>query len=372
MALALYICAFIIGFFSIIGIGLEIRSEGRIFRSPRFWCEVVVILATSVILFVTIVDQQRAARDQQRESGEKALAAERQAAQLTNVRNSQEAQRSTQDLQLKTQEAQLAGAKDLVKAQAEQKETLKRLIEAQSGEILLLNRLPLDRNLKGIELSFTPSRERWNAIALAYKGTVPPEQGVSYIDAPMMAEREGDHWRITFGEIKSREGNKMLGDLSTADPNNKAFEKVIDAASLGLRIEWGNATTTAFEPMRQRYPSAIYVSHDSIALILRPPLLLWNLNALNDDMRANHKPTVTFYGRDYPVALPTGFRIRSLDPAVVLDQTIPLDWKNRGKSRDPEQQMNRQVSGPHRLSIAFSRLDIFRGTSPSKRIDRHR
>lgn len=354
--MTLYICAIIICLFSIVGLSLEVRSQGqRAVVSPRFWCEVVVVVVTLLLFFV-------ASRDQQIESAQKALTAERQVSELERVRNTQEGQRSQsdhmiriqelqlekQEAQLEKQEAQLAGAKDLAIAQDEQKETLRRLVESQRGEIQLLNRLTLNHNLSGIEVAFTPSRERWKKISAAYGRTnAPPQQGVSYIDAAMTAERDGDHWRIVFDPIKLKEGNKKLDRLTTADANNKAFEDVLNEALLGLRIEWGNGTNTALEPWSKDYPATIYVSHEKIALTLRPPLVLWNLNELKDN------PTVKFYGRDYPTALPPSFTIRSLDPAVAFNQTIQLDWKKRAKSTDYDFQMNRQVSGPHKLGIAF-------------------
>lgn len=350
--MTLYIIAGLICLFSVVALFLEIRSGGQeALGSARFWFEVAAFVTTLIFFIV-------ASNAQQKESAAKDSAAEKQASDLQIVRNSQKAQGETLELQLRTQ---LAGAKDQAEAQKkelelqnEQNEISRRLIEAQQGEIQLLNRLNLNHNLSGIELSFTPSRERWNRIALAYLGTKsPPQQGVSYIDAPMTAERDGDHWRLAFGPIDMKEGNKKLDRLSTAEAANKAFEDVINEASLGLRIEWGNGTNTTLEPWSQDYPSAIYVSHDRISLTLHPPLVSWNLNELKDNA------TVKFYGRDFPIELPPSFRIRSLDPAVAFNQTIQLDWKFRGKSRDYEQQMNRQSSGPHKLNIVFKFVGPF-------------
>jgi hypothetical protein len=362
--MVLYICAIIIGIFSILGIGSDIGSKGqKVLRSLRFWCEVIVILATLVMFIVAARAQARASRDEQRERAEKTLAEERQATAIANVGSNQKTQLATQERQLKTQEAQLAGAKDLVKAQEEQKANLSLAIEAQRGEIDLLNRLTLNQNLSGMELSFTPPPEQWNRIAAAYRLIESPEQDVSYSDAAMMAERVGDHWKIDFEPVAVKEriietpkgpmrigGNKKFRKLSTSDLKNKAFEEVIKEASLGLRIEWGNGTQTALEPRDDDYPSAIYVSHNKIGLILRPPLVLWNLNELK------HNAKATFYGRDYPVPLPASFIIRSLDPAVILNQAVELNWRKRESTQAPpyEMQMNPKISGPHSLSVDFS------------------
>jgi hypothetical protein len=113
------------------------------------------------------------------------------------------------------------------------------------------------------------------------------------------------------------------------------------------------------------YPTANYVTHDKIALIRRPPKVLWNLNDLKDS------PTVKFYGRDYPVALPPSFTIRSLDLEVAFDQTIQLDWKKREKNTDFDYQMNRQVSGPHKLITVFKVANIFSPRSNHRRQERN-
>jgi hypothetical protein len=223
-----------------------------------------------------------------------------------------------------------------------------------------LDSLNLDHDLLGVELSFTPSQEMWDRIAAAYRRMKSPSEDLSYVDVPMTAERDGDHWRVDFEATQVKErviqtpsGPMRLGGytkfqkVSTADPNNRGFEDVLNEALPGLRIEWGNGSNTPLEPRTEDYPSAIYVSRDKIALTLRPPRVSLNLTELREH------PTVKFYGRNYPVGLPPVFRIRSLDPAAELDQTIQLEWKRREPNTDYDSMMNRQVSGPHRLSIAL-------------------
>lgn len=348
---------------------LKLGVKGA-FKNPRFLFEVAALLTGFLIFYFSYREQQRASRDQQRDNTEKAVTAAKQAAELEKMQiksdhilQTQGLQFEKQALQLEKQEAQLEGAKRQAEGQKRQLALQNRQIEISTRLIEAQRRLTLNHNLSGIELSFTPSPQQWTKIATEYHLIKSPEKDVSYVDAIMIAERDGDHWRIDFEpvEVKKRVvetptgpikigGNKKFHKLSTFDLNNRVFEDVIREASLGLRIEWGNGTNTAIEPRQDDYPSAIYISHHKIGLIFRPPLVLWNLNELRNNA------IVTFYGRDYPIPLPASFTIRSLDPAVILNQTIQLNWKDREKSLTPtyEMQMNRQMSGPHTLSVDFN------------------
>jgi hypothetical protein len=353
-----YIFAILLCIASIVGIYVQTRSEGKkAFRTVGWWCGVVTCLC-SLLLFWA------ADREQQKESAQKALIQERQASELERMRYIQEEQRSRADLIIKTQQEQISQAKQLEQSQASVIELQKaqsivsnRLIESQKREIL-------NHNLSGIEISFKPSAAQWAEIVEAYQNTKSPQPGVSYSVATMTAERDGKHWAINFKPNTLQGGPMMFPGFSTSPSdtqdgesnevlrNKKAFEEVISKASIGLLIEWGNGTQTMIEPWRREInalPSAIEVSEDRIALILRPPEMTWNLNELNEH------PTITLRGRGYPIKLPITFRIRSLDPGVVLDQTINLAWKDRSNtSTTPllERLMNK-TSGPHRLQVAF-------------------
>jgi hypothetical protein len=366
--MTLYVLVVMFSLASIAGLYFEINSGARkAFKYVQFGCGVIAF-GLGFWIFI-VANKAQNISEQRQVSGLSDIQKEQRAHSeyINKLRESEvAAAKAQEEAQKKLAEAQNKQL-ELQNKQNESSEKLnessQKLIHSQLGAIELLDRLTLNHDLSGIEISFTPSQERWEKIAIAYrKTTAPPEQDVSYVDAAMMAERDGEHWRIVFKpiEVKTKivKGNKEGGSksvpkLSTADKNNRAFEDVLREAALGLRIAWGNGTETALEPWSEDYPSAIYVSRNRIALVIRSPLVLWNLNELKDDLKNNHKPTVTFYGRDFPIALPESFTIQSLDPAVLLDQTIQLNWKFRGKSTEHEQKMNRQSSGPHELDIAF-------------------
>lgn len=205
-----------------------------------------------------------------------------------------------------------------------------------------LNKLSLDRNLSGVEISFKPSAEHWSKIAEAYKKIKSPVPEVPYSDATMRAERSGDHWKIDFDPVSRPEGTIRFPQVSPNQPNSKAFDDVIREASIGLLIKWSDDVETELEPWRGTYPSAITVSHDSIAFILRPPEIMLNLN----NLKAN--PTVMLRGRNYP----NNLQFRSIDHGVMFDQTIIPKWEEKrddsynGKTKP-------YVSGPHSLQLTF-------------------
>ena len=247
-----------------------------------------------------------------------------------------------------------------------QTSNLQGVIDSQASMIDLLKRIPLNRNLMGIEISYTPSEEKWNEIKRAYSKIKSPEPDLPYYNAPMIAESDGDHWNIDFeptevkGEpIKTLDGlviqvggNKKLPKTSTT--KNKLFEEVLNQALLGLRIRWGNGTDTVLNQQQNYYPSAMHISRERIKFIIRPPLILWNLNELKN------KAQVTFFGQNYPVDhLPQNFTIRSLDPGVKLAQTIQLNWRDRERPKFPsyDEQVNPRTSGPHTLDVSFEVFD---------------
>jgi hypothetical protein len=247
-----------------------------------------------------------------------------------------------------------------------QASNLQGVIDSQASMIDLLKRIPLNRNIMGIEISYVPAKEKWNEIKRAYSKIKSPEADLPYYNAPMIAESEGDHWNIDFeptevkgepiktpnGDLIPVGGNKKLPKTSTT--KNKLFEEVLNEALLGLRIHWGNGTDTMLNQQQNYYPSAMYISRERIKFIIRPPLVLWNLNELKNNAQ------VTFFGQNYPVDhLPQNFTIRSLDPGVKLEQTIPLDWKDRERQKFPsyDEQVNPRTSGPHKLAVTFEVFD---------------
>jgi hypothetical protein len=205
-----------------------------------------------------------------------------------------------------------------------------------------LNKLSLDRDLSEVEISFKPSAEQWSKIAEAYQKIKSPVPDMPYIDAPLVAERIGDHWKIDFEPVKRPTGTILFAPVFTNQSEYKGFEDVIREASIGLLITWGDVVETDLESWRGDYPSAIKVSQDSIVLILRPPLLRLSLSVLYDN------PAIILRGRNPPNIL----RFRSLDPGVMFDQTISLDWK-RSPGLSYKENAKPYVSGPHPLRITF-------------------
>jgi hypothetical protein len=219
-----------------------------------------------------------------------------------------------------------------------------------------LTRIPLNRNLSEIEISYTPSQKKWDEIARAYSKIKSPESDLPYANASMKAESDGDYWKIDFEPTAVPDGYKKLHRLSTKD--NPLFVAVLKEALIGLRILWGNGTETTVSPDQAYYPSALFVSRQKVSFILRPPLVVWSLNELYDN------PVVTFFGKDYPIELPETFTVHSLDPGVALEQTIELGWLKRTASEPSKKPsdifdlyMNRQKSGPHRLLVKFAVFD---------------
>lgn len=210
----------------------------------------------------------------------------------------------------------------------------------------------VDRDLLGIEIAFKPSTDQWRKIAeLTDKIVSPGGPEFPYSAAIMKAERRGDHWKIDFGPIKSESGTIRPGAVLSNQPNGKAFEEVIQKASIPLWIKWGAGSETEIEPLRYDYPSAITISQDAIVFTLSPPLLRLNLNSLN----AN--PTILLRTKETEGTLPKSFKFRSLDSIIALDQSIDLEWKKEeGNSGDDDIYIKRTkpyISGPHRLQLSF-------------------
>jgi hypothetical protein len=365
----LVICVLGICVLQIVALGDDIRTKGQaVLKSIRFWCQAAAFALTVVILLYSYFGQKAASERQEATN-------ERLGSNLREILKTQESEFNNQAQKLETAlerlDRSLEEATNLGEAQKkqtaaldQQQETLKGLIVSQSDELKLLNRIPLNRDLLGIEFSYSPSREKWARIADAYKKIKSPEPDLPYVNANMVAERDGEHWNLDFepasiigGIVQTPRGPRQIGGskklhkLSTK--NNQLFEEVIKEAMLGLRIQWGNGTNTVLHWNQDYYPSAMYISQHKIKYILRPPLILWNLNQLK------HNAKISFFGHDSnQVALPEKFTICSLDPAVILKQTVQLNWSRRVRSNPPtyDELVNPQASGPHPLIVQF---DVF-------------
>jgi hypothetical protein len=211
-----------------------------------------------------------------------------------------------------------------------------------------LIKMSLDRDLSGIEISFKPSAEQWSRIAKIYNKIESPVPGIPYSAAAMKAERNGDHWKIDFDPVSRPEGTIRFPQVLPDQSNAKQFEDVIHEGSIALWIKWGTDLETELEPLRNQYASAISISQDTIAFILRPPELRLNLNYL----KAN--PTLILRSRNETSSL----RFRSLDLGIALDQTIDLKWRKEESPTGSDgsiyiQRTKPYVSGPHRLQITF-------------------
>jgi len=223
-----------------------------------------------------------------------------------------------------------------------------------AGGVQQLNLLSLYRTFAGIEISYKPSAREWTSVIQIYRTIAPPVAGeTSYYDAPIIAKRSGSHWRIEFGVVSMREGQKWFLPVSTEDERNRGFERIIQTAALPLHITWGNGSETLLEPWRGDYPSALKLSQDRFVFTLSPPLLELNLASLYED------PNVTLRSRNPWCQERREVTVHSIDQAVELDQILLLNWK-----KEPPNQMERSypirlypyASGPHRLNITFKTL----------------
>ncbi|HEX8456394.1 MAG TPA: hypothetical protein VF656_03650 [Pyrinomonadaceae bacterium] len=214
----------------------------------------------------------------------------------------------------------------------------------QQQQISYLRQLHLNHNLSRVELSFKPSTDHWSKIAEAYSQTNPPNMALSYIDTLMIAERNGDYWKIDFKPINRAEGIVTFNPVTTDKPDGKWFENIIREAAINLWIKWGDSAPTEIRPEREDYyPAAIEISEDRIAFILRDPQLKWNLNNLHDN------PIIMLRGGKNR---PNNLRVRSLDDVVMFDQTFDLNWTEKDDGSF-ESKIMPYISGPHRLNPMF-------------------
>jgi hypothetical protein len=290
----------------------------------------------------TTVEQQRINLEETARL--KSSSAENLKQQLLNLKRSDEIAKGMEK-SLDAQVAVLSGNKVLQQEQGKAIEQIKRL--------------SLDRNLSEVEISFKPSANQWSRIAKAYQQIKSPNPDMPYIDAPMIAEKDEDHWRIDFEPVKSRAGERQFGPVSTKQPEYKGFEDVIHEATIALLIKWSDVVETNIEPWRGDYPSGIRVERESIVLILRPPLLKLNLNYLyanpSISIRVreipNNNPSISLRVKD----IPSNLRFRSTDPGVMFDQTISSAWE-RSEGLTVKEKAKPYASGPHRLHITFKTI----------------
>lgn len=222
-----------------------------------------------------------------------------------------------------------------------QEQTYQSRKEVQELKRALAN-VRLERDLSGVEVSFTPSAQHWSEIANVYDNMPnAPVSGFSYSASTITAERVGDHWKIDFSPVKVPEGTIRLGTIFTNQPDGKGFEEVINKALVELLIKWGNGAVIEISS-RDNYPSSITISRDMIAYTFYPPAIRLNLAKLNAD------PTITFRGNAYPSSI----RVHSIDESIMFDETINLSWIEKGGDAFSERLMP-YISGPHPLNITF-------------------
>jgi hypothetical protein len=236
--------------------------------------------------------------------------------------------------------------------------TLNKKLNSSIDEVeTTINTLSLERDLFGVEISFRPSTKHWANILEAYKGIespVKPAELFAYSASTMIAEGRNGYWKIDFTPVERKEGSIRFSPVSTDRPENRAFEKVINAAVINLLITWGDGIVTEISP-RGNYPSSVTVSQDLITFTLRSPDLRLNLNYLKTH------PTIILKGASYPPNLrnggyPVDVRVRSLDHSAIFDQTITLNWA-KGTDESHLGKMMPYVSGPHSLAINFKTLN---------------
>jgi len=248
------------------------------------------------------------------------------------------------------QKKQLSLSGSLVESQRKQLTISGSLIEEQKRQIQQLDKISLDRDLTGVEVSFKPSTEHWRKIEAAYeKITLKSSLDFSYTPyfrlSTMTAEKFGDHWRISFTPVVRPLGTLLIPSVVTNRPDGQAFEDVLRAALIYLSINWGDGLEAQLSAGRN-YPTYISVSRRAIIFTLHPPDIRLSLSVLNDN------PRITFKGWNYPSSI----RVRSLDRGVAFDQTIDANWKEDNDMNWEE--VLPSVSGPHQLKI------IFRNISP--------
>ena len=257
----------------------------------------------------------------------------------------------SKDMQL-SQKDQISQSKELAHLQQQVIESQKQqillsgqLLDAQGRGIQQLNLLSLDRAFSGIEISYKPTTDEWSRVARIYQKIPPPDEEASYHESPIVADRVGVYWKVDFEPVSVEGGTKWFAPVSTEEPNNKGFEQIIREGTMPLMITWGTGLETKLEPWRSDYPSGISLSPKLFAIRLRPPLLEINLASL----QANS--TIMLRSRTRPSDL----TFHSLDPGVILNQTVHLKWREEVSHRFRDS-LFPYVSGPHRLDLTFRNI----------------
>jgi methionine-rich copper-binding protein CopC len=258
-------------------------------------------------------------------------------------------------------EDQLSIISELSNEQKRQSQLSKDLIAQQQEQVRRFVQMRLDRELVGVEISFKPSTDHWLRIVEviksaesrkkadeSHKALEPPSPGVSYSAATIIAERVGRYWDIEFGPITMQGGSILPPPVSTESPEYKAFDDVIAAALVELFIDWGGdggEEANTIVSARGNFPSAVKISKDEIAFILRPPKLRLILGDLYNNQ------VIKLRSKKYPATL----RFRSLDYRVKFNDEIQMDWVRKRGEAHLEKWMP-FVSGTHRLNIDWSPL----------------
>jgi hypothetical protein len=197
-----------------------------------------------------------------------------------------------------------------------------------------------DRNVSGIEITYRPSPSQWSKISDAYKNIQSPFPEVSYSMAAMSAERIRGYWVINFEPISVKLGTVKFAPVSTDQVQNQKFEDIIKAALIPLSIKWGDTAETTVDYSQSKFPSGIKISKDKIALTLRPPETMLSANVLKQN------PAVTLRGEGDINDLV----IRSLDPGVVLNQNLHINWTRETTAAAATPPMS-HVAGPYPLKV---------------------
>lgn len=205
-----------------------------------------------------------------------------------------------------------------------------------------INKVRLDRNLLGVEISFKPPANQWADIEQSYQKikspvTSSPSGSFPYSSSTMIANRADGYWNIDFKPIEDQPaGTVRFGPTATNVPAGKAFEEVILKALTELLIKWGNGLETEVST-RGSYPSSITVSQHLITFTFRNP----EIRLL--DLHAN--PTIEIRGKSEPRYV----IIHSLDPDAAFNETLEVSKEESNRSH--RERVMRYTSGPYRLNI---------------------
>lgn len=320
------------------------RRNRRIARSFTFALLLITLLA--------LVYTNSKNKDKERKSEDEITAQKAAVAGLSKQIDEKQNEVISQQQDVISQAKKLEQSQNkLIESQEREGELSARLLSSQTRGLHQLNRIGMDRMLAGLEISYKPTPQEWKRIVDLYRTLVPTNGEPSYYDSPIIATRAGAYWRIDFAEVSSEAGRKWFPPVFTDDVRHRAFEQVIQRASLPLWITWGTGTQTFLEPMRGDYPSEIRLSPEIFSFTLRPPLLELNL----DSLHANSVITIRSRRRWSELTF------HSLDPAVKLDQTLHLEWNKASTPQDMnsiaiKERLHPLTSGPHRLKIEFKTL----------------